>query len=537
MAKKKKEENELTVLQMPIPSYGQKEKRMTRLSWGGLNRRQTNDTGVLSMESNISTNEVPYLVPSQKRVLKENKQYCGDHLRKRIPISMYGFGQFLVLVYWQEKSTGSTTGDILLDFNGDDGQGSGINITSILKADVSLTDAKNEKSRSIVKFNVYRSITDPAGSDFDERLLIFPDKYSMLADMQEIKRRQNSGTAEEKNNPLDLLPMEPKSSASGQVNLAAIPNIDYAAVHLSRVFGVGRGRVYASHFNNYADWTLDTADEYNEANAWCSETQANSRAEGDFVGITAFQNHVICFKKDYMHEIYNNKNPFRVQDIFAEGCIDNRSIQDVDGRLFFVSRDGVMLYTGSNPKWVGYDLGIDRFDKAVAGNDGRRYYLYCEAKGEKHLFVYDTLAGLWSEETVSEEIVSFAHNQNGMFAFTAEGFVYRLDTAAFDHSWSFETDFIMAQSVDIKHIKKIQLFAHIPEGSWIHVYVLYNNEPFDPGTSQRVYNSGGKTGTFPIRVLPRQTAGYGFKLHFMGYGYVRLYEMEIDITGGGDLYV
>lgn len=536
MANKKKEENELTFLQMPLPT-GQKKKRMTRLAWGGLNRRQETDTGVLSMESNISAAETPYLTPSQKRVLKENKPHCGDSLRKRIPLSMYGFGHFLILVYWQEKSSGSTAGDILLDFTGEDSQELAINITAVLKADVSLADAVNEKPRSIVKFNVYRSIIDPAGSDFDERLLIFPDKYSMLADMQEIKRRQNSGTAAEKNNPLDLLPMEPKSSASGRVNLAAIPDIDYATVHLSRVFGVGRGRVYASHFNNYADWTLDTADEYNEANAWCSETQANSRAEGDFVGITAFQNHVICFKKDYMHEIYNNKNPFRVQDIFAEGCIDNRSIQDVDGRLFFVSRDGVMLYTGSNPKWVGYDLGIERFDKAVAGSDGRRYYLYCETKGEKHLFVYDTLVGLWSEEAVNEEIVSFAHNQNGMFAFTADGLVYRLDTGAFDHAWSFETDFIMAQSVDIKHIKKIQLFAHIPQGSWIHVYVLYDSESFNPETSHLVYSSGGKTGTFPIRVLPRQTAGYGFKLHFMGYGYVRLCEMEIDITGGGELYV
>ena len=71
----------------------------------------------------------------------------------------------------------------------------------------------------------------------------------------------------------------------------------------------------------------------------------------------------------------------------------------------------------------------------------------------------------------------------------------------------------------------------------IKVYILYDDEEFDKNTSHLVYSSNGKQGKFPIRVKPRKTANYGFKLHFEGTGYVKLYELEIFVEQGGGLYV
>lgn len=517
MAKKK--EQELGYLQLPLPEATDI-KRLKRISWAGLNKRQTIDTGALSMEKNISTNELPYIVPSMRRMPKSGDNRCGNPSKDVVPLYMFGYGQVLIVIYWESDTKGASNGDIKIDYIADiaDNQ---ILKTATLKTDITKTKLKDEPQRSLVKFNVYDNINDPIAGDFVEKILIFPDKYSMNASADVVLT-----------DGLDLAYMEP----DGQTPIA-IPNISYATIHLSRVFGVGQGKIYASHFNDYTDWTLDTADEYNESNAWVSETQANSKAEGNFTGITAFNNHVICFKQDFMHEIYNNKNPFRVQDIFAEGCIDNRSIADVDGNLFFVSKDGVKLYTGANPKVVGYDIGIDVFDKAVAGTDNRRYYLYCESRGKKHLFVYDTFVGQWSEEFIDKEVVCFSNNQNGIFALLDDGFIYRIDTNRYDHQWAFETDFISSQTIDIKHLKRVQLFADIKSGSWVKVYLLKNGEQFTEGISQLLYNSGGKSGIMPIRMLVRQSAAYGFKLRFEGYGYVKLYEMELDVAEGGYLYV
>jgi hypothetical protein len=70
----------------------------------------------------------------------------------------------------------------------------------------------------------------------------------------------------------------------------------------------------------------------------------------------------------------------------------------------------------------------------------------------------------------------------------------------------------------------------------MQVYILYDDEKFDKEKSHLVYSST-KKGKFPIRVKPRNTANYGFKLHIEGSGYVKLYELEIFVEAGGGLYV
>ena len=312
--------------------------------------------------------------------------------------------------------------------------------------------------------------------------------------------------------------------------------MQHVTVHLSRLFGVSDDCIYASGFNDYTNWNLDTASEYNESNAWQSKAQSNTKADGNFTGITNYQGHVVCFKRDYMHEIYNTKNPFRIQDIYAEGAIDNRTIQDVDGRLIFVSEDDVKIYTGSNPRVISYNLNISRYKYAVSGTDNRNYYLYCEDdKGNMCLYVYDTLTDYWSEQSIDNRVINFAHNQNGMYMLCDNGCVYKLDTDNYNHDWEFETDLVTNKSVDIKHIKKLQMLVESNPDAHFEVYILYDDEKLN-SKSHLVYSSS-RSGKYPIRVKPRKTANYGFKLHIKGKGYVKLYELEIFVESGGDMYV
>lgn len=545
MATKKK--NELTYMQLPLPQ-GRRGYTMTKRSWSGLNYRQTIDTGALSMESNISTLEAPYLVPSQNRI-----SILDGYAH---PISMFGFDDFLIVIY---RSGASIYVDYIIY---DAGMDKYATYTGTLQESGATSD--DEFPRCVVQFNVYDTPTDPVRGQYVKKLLIFPDKKSMdfeitadgftISDMSVlVKEFTPTG---DKNTPPDTAShnyyyrntktsdvykwvddMSDSENSGWKVSVPpAMPNIKYAAVHLSRLFGVDDDRVYASGYNDYTNWNLDTVDEYNESNAWCSPAQSNTKAGGVFTGITNFQGHIVCFKRDFMHEIYNTKNPFRIQDIYAEGAIDHRTIQDVDGRLIFVSADDVKIYTGSNPRIIGYYLNMSEYVNAVSGTDGRCYYLYCEdADGNKRLFVYDTIAENWSEQAISDTVLSFAHNKNGMYMLCDDGYIYKMDTGNYRHSWSFETDLITNETVNIKHIKKIQMFADIASGANIKAYILYDDEEFDESTSHLVFESSG-SGQKAIRVKPRQTASYGIKLHIEGYGYVKLYELELFMEQGGDLY-
>jgi hypothetical protein len=631
---KKKNENTLSYLQMPLPQ-GSKSSKMTKVAFGGLNKRYTLDSGELTMESNISTKEYPYLTPSDKRNL-----FLSGYTH---PISMFAFDNFILVVYRENTA-------IKIDYITEDE----VIYTGIIKSEGATY--KDEKiPRSIVQFNVYDTPTDPVTGQFVKKLLIFPDKVSMFMKIETVKSQdeidiptantdvlycEDNGTKKvylrvnviaEKDEDgkvkysrelvlngtdnficdgMDVDVKEyrnetPEVDESGAIIYPpadtsshncyyrnaynndiyrwveystvkreeewgidedgnvygfvlddnenyisdggtaygwkvsmppTMPDLKYATVHLSRVFGVDDDRVYASGYNDYTNWNLDTIDEYNEANSWCSPSQANTKAGGKFTGITTFQNHVICFKRDFMHEIYNTKNPFRLQDIYAEGTIDGRTIQDVDGKLIFVSEDDVKIYTGSNPRIIGYNLNTTQYEYAVSGTDNRNYYLYCETDDGMHLYVYDTYTDMWSEQSVDVRIISFAHNKNGMYMLDEEGRIFKMDTNSYNHDWSFETDLITNKTVNIKHIKKLQMLVDIDKSADMQVYILYDDEEFDKDKSHLVYTAK-KSGKVPIRVKPRKTANYGFKLHIEGYGYVKLYELEIFVEAGGDLYV
>ncbi len=492
MAKKKEES--LKYLQMPLPK-GQSVYRMVRVNWAGLNKREEVDTGYLSDAKNISTSELPYLTPAQK---PEKQAWKYEH-----PIGMFGLDDVLLVIYREGEQ-------ILADYIRNDNV-----YTGVIKSEGATEE--DEYQRSVVQFNAFTSPADPLTGTYEKKILVFPDRLSMDFDVE---------------GDFEFASFNPTDNPC--------PPIKYATVHLSRLFGVDDERVYASGFNDYTNWNLDTADEYNESNAWFSTAQSNTKADSAFTGITMFSNHVVCFKKGFMHELYNNKNPFRIQDIYAEGCIDNDSIQDVGGKLIFVSEDNVNIYTGANPRVISYELNINKFYKAKAGTDGRHYYLYCSTdKAEHALYVYDTYTGQWSEYSIDFEILSFASTDGGMHMLGADGGIYKLNSGDYGQDWMFETDFVTTvasqKTLNIKHLKKVQLLADFAEDSELKVYALYDGEKFDPVTSQCICDIAGEKGMFPLRIPLRKSANFAFKLRFEGYGYIRLYMLELFLTKGGDI--
>ena len=534
MAKKK--EQELTYMQMPLPS-GRKLYKRIRFDWKGLNRQNPYDTGYISDEMNISTKEYPLLTPSPMEVITNLVEGCNVANGEE-PICLIGFDDFLIFFYMHRSVSGKY--DIRMAY---------INADNFARYETALTQLEalpsslDRSRRQVVLFNVFEQPENVLEGNYSRKLLIFPDKRSVDYDIPSIVEN-------------DVFPTQDMVSKDE----AAVPppDMDYVTVHLSRVFGVKGGKIFASGFNDYTNWETDTpikeevsetdedlpqsvisfTDGYDENNAWASASQSNSLADGDFTGLTTFQNHVVAFKRDFMHEIYNTKNPFRIQDIYAEGCIDNRSIQSVGGMLLFVSEDGVKVYTGAKPEIISNELTIDKFNMAVAGSDGRNYYLYCEDKQNKGgFYVYDTFYGLWSQRSFPARVIDFAKTKSGMYMLCDDGEIYQLDSDIYQHSWNFETDFMTAitssyGTIDVKHIQRVQIYAQV--SGTLKMYLLYDDEKFNAETSHLIFDSAGRTGNMTIRVIPRKTACFKFRLHAEGFGMARLHQLEITLENGGE---
>lgn len=485
--------NEFSYLNAAIPT-GEDKYSVIRWGWGGLNRTDKFDTGQITDCSSVVI-DPPYVMPAKS--VHEFTGYAE-------PISIHGFDDDLLVVYRDE-------GDIKVDYVTPDGAV----YTGVMGT--ANGDETDFAPRTAVQFNVGDNTENIVEATFVRKILIFPDGYSMDFEVSSDF------------DPADL----------GNT----YPEIKYAAVYGSRVFGVDDNLVYASYYNDYARWDLDTADDYNEANAWVSMSQSNVKADGKFSAITVYDNHVVLFKRDFMQLVYNDNNPFRIVDVGSYGCDNPYAVTECEGILYFASPDCVYRFTGGTPQKISSDLGIKDFTGAVLGSYKDTLYMYA---GDS---LYSYKDGVWSSlGSVDGGIRQFATLDYGLAALCGDGTVVFVDwedgafgeaagdAAGYPAEWWFETDFMALGKLDIRRVKKVSMLCDVSEGASVDVYLLRDGEKFDPATSLLVGKTEG-TGQVLLRVLTRQTSAYMHRLRIVGHGYVKIYAAEIKISWGGDVYV
>lgn len=323
------------------------------------------------------------------------------------------------------------------------------------------------------------------------------------------------------------------------------PSLHHVCMAQQRLFGVDDGRVMASGYNDYANWNFDTAEEYYAKNAWMATLQSRNNNAGKITGIVTYKGAVYAFREGATFAISNTKNPFRITEIFEVGAISQKAIQVCGGYLIFAGRDGIYRYDTDDLDNIGYELGLDAITNAITGSDGRYFYMFCDTdKSKGRFFVYDTYTATWSERSgiKSDEEgkttipVCFAHNNNGTYVLSADNVLYKLDSGNYNADWYAETDLMTQNTIDIKHIRRVRIYADLAPESALKAYILYDNEEFFENSQliSEACNTSQKEIRVTLRVIPRKTAHWGFKIRLEGHGFVRIYQMELEISGGGD---
>lgn len=459
------------------------------VQWQGLDRRAYIDTGTLTDASGVTMKALPYL-EGDNRFVSHYNYASGTRI-----LSLAGIGDALVVIYYNGA-------DIKLDVFSPATETSPT-ATGTIKENAAEGDLTQ---RSIVQFNVYTTPTDPIGGEFDRKVLIFPDKLSM-----------------------DYV-----TEVSGTISFARLgdtyPDIKMAAVKDSRLFGVDDARIYASAANNYADWTLDTATDTSSAHAWCSPTQADSRADGTFTAIASYGGHIVAFKEDFTHELYNNKNPFYLQELFNYGTIDRRTVQEVAGRLLFVSRDGVISYGGGSPQLIDAPLCSDGYTEAVSGTYDGVYFLTVNEGDRVVTYTYNSENGAWSIHNVGNTMPDGYVTVGGNMYMAINGGIKRLSDTKCD--FFFDTDIKTNGTLDVKALTRILLLCDFKLNSGIEITlpeddnrVLYY---FDCRDNQRRMMA--------VRLPVTQSMRHYHVLRISGYGDVRIHNMELVYRTGGRLY-
>lgn len=507
-----RKEKEHVYMNSSVPG-GEREYETIRWKFGGINRRDRIDTGEFSDMCGISSEGDALVVdPPFSEFGDVTRQYAH-------PVQLEKFDDFLLILYLNEG--GALMADMVMD---------GLPVTTVT---VSEDNAFGDAKRSVVLFNVCQTDSgNIVSATFKPTILIFPDKKSFPA-----------------------TPATGLSTTAADLG-ATYPNLTTATSFQGRVFGSDGGRVFASEYNDYAGWELDTADSSLASHAWVTTTQTNVRADDDVTGVTVYQNHVVVFKRGYMHLVYGTENPFRLVDIGERGAVGGRAFCEVNGILYFASGNGIMAYDGDSVADISrnvMDSSVELSADTVLSGDAR--YLY--VNNASAALRYDTVYGVWTRQAlpvgISESDVKDMSANNSetheAYLLSSSGKVYTpSENAAHGRFWLAETDLMCMTRMDIRRVKKVQVMgtcdtSGIPEGkeSVIRVYLLRRQDSFDESSSvliaQKSFSRGSGSTPFVLRSLTRMFSAVGHRLYITGDGVFRIVGIDMKVSYGGDIYV
>lgn len=476
--------------------------RSVKTEWRGLNRRLTQDTGALSEAVNISVRELPFL---RSAPISETVRFLEGEIHGIYDV---GDGAYVVVTQtWVESFSYLW----LWYFKGDIAASCAFSmITSVIPT-------------SVVPFNVYTEYdSNVVGSTYERKILVFPQCVS-FAPPTESGRFEVAffNTAE---NP--------------------VPALSFATVHLGRLWGVKDGKFFASGWNDYADWALPTAEDLEgdvTAFPWVSATQSDVNADGAFTAVTVYDNHVIGFKKNYMHMIYNNKNPFRIVDVARVGALSQRAVCECNQILFFVGEDGVYAFTGGYPERISDDLALDSFEGAVLGADETTVYCGIPGKG---VFTFDTVNRAWGRYEgglagACEMPIQCATVGGECLYAAASGGTYEVRRFGGERYgvFSLDTDATYGGQLLEKRLKRIRLqvlHRHHAEGDHLTLSVL--SSPNGRVEITKTLTPDGD-GLFVVSSLLRMLCDLGHTVRIEGQGDFEIRYLQIDYASGGERYV
>ncbi len=312
-----------------------------------------------------------------------------------------------------------------------------------------------------------------------------------------------------------------------------LPRLDHVCVLDNRLWGCRYGmqagstsavnEIYCSKLGDFKSFTTGTTADA----AW----SASVGAYGKWTGCIALGGRVLFFKEDKMLRVSGTKPAnFQIAEIadvgLQSGC--EKSMQIIDGVLYYKSRDGIYTYDGSLPTRISDKLGdAQRAKTAVAGSIYGKYYVALDGV----LYVYDTYTGLWHKED-RQNIRFFTRYGGSLYAAVDQDIVClagEVDTifAAAEpegtFAWSCESGDLGLDSPYQKYYKRVLICVNGDVSADMTVSVIPDD--CEPIAADFTFD-GLATVVFPI-VTPRCNH---MRVKISGHGAVRInslwYETE-----------
>lgn len=268
-----------------------------------------------------------------------------------------------------------------------------------------------------------------------------------------------------------------------------IPSMDYIIACQGRLWGCRYGldeggksvnEIYASALGDPTNWYRYDG---KNSDSWCGEISTG----GAFTGAAVLGGRPIFFKEDAVIKIFGSRpGDFTVtetKNLGAETGSGN-SIVYADNGLYYKSLNGIVRYDGTLPKKLSQVLGSAKYTDAIAEMLDSKYYVSMKsAGGERRLYVYDTVRGIWNVED-DPGIKAMCRCGRTLYMLCSDGESSRilasgdvLDGAVEEKQpWSFETVDIWRKRSDGKYVAAVSLDMSLDIGASAEIQISYDGE-------------------------------------------------------------
>ena len=329
------------------------------------------------------------------------------------------------------------------------------------------------------------------------------------------------------------------SSQSDPVTVErSVPDMDYVVESGNRLWGCKYGvvdgkavnEIYASKLGDFKNWNC-------YAGRSTDSYVATRGSDGPFTGAADYLGSPLFFKEDCVERVYPSAaGAHQIVTVRCPGVRkgSGRSLQTVEGVLYYHGCGGVYAFDGSMPQRVSQALGEDEYHGAVAGGaDGKYYLSVLDTENQPQLLVYDVRQGLWHRED-DLRAVGFAVNGGVLYAMTGAGDILALKGGGTVQEepvvWRAETGELGLDSSEGKYLVRLSLRLRPEEGSTVRAAVSYDE-------GQTWQEQGGVTGSGWLRdcvlhVRPRRCRRLRLRLY--GAGGCRGYSLTAVYEKGSD---
>lgn len=318
-----------------------------------------------------------------------------------------------------------------------------------------------------------------------------------------------------------------------------MPDMDFIIESGNRLWGCRYGtqgdkivnEIYASKLGDFKNWNCFmgiSTDSY----------AASVGTDGQFTGAITHLGYPLFFKENCMHKVYGNYPAnYQIQATplrgVQKGC--ERSLAIVNEVLYYKSRTGICAYDGSLPSEISSALGDRSYSNAVAGSLGNKYYIsMLDTEGAWHLFVYDTLKGMWHRED-DTQAVDFCNCRGDLYYIDhGDDLIKSIKGNGAKETkpirWEAVTGIFGTDSPDKKYISRMEVRMKLDVGARVSFYVEYDSSD----TFEHLFSMTGKNlQSFAVPIRPRRCDH--LRLKIVGEGEAKIYSICKTVEWGSDM--